>query len=309
MSLPSAAPACQPQARSTVSYPSSTGTAGLPAQQAPLLHAAGPERSCLWLPADLIGRLVDALPMSSMLVAFLVSRAWLEAAGAARSAAKILRWMEELGPAAAVTLAMFDQGLIQVAAFPPRFVGQGLCTLARWQCCLAPHHQQQAFRKLLAAASGLCLAERSRSLCLLAVSLAPVAGSRPEDWSPARLDMLIAAARELPVERQAMIVAPLCGNREDLQGAADGFLAQIAGIVRSWPAHELARPGALFARTIHACVKPGPMTPQIRQQLGHFGFYRLPFLTSQLAAPGRRRAPRSSAARSWRSISTWRKSC
>lgn len=282
MSLPSAAPACQPQAHSTVSFPSSIVPATLPAQRSPVLHATAPEPACLWLPVEVVAQVIDALPVSSVPAASLVSKTWLEGADAARSAARMLRWMDDLD-SGAVTVALFDQWLTQVAAFPPHYVVQGLCALARFQCSLGPQHREQAFRKLLAASS-LCPAQHM-VLCLLALSLAPGARSTPQDLEAVLLDMLLASARKLPVERQAMIVAALCGNQENLQGATKGFLAQIAGMVGSWPARELEQAGALFARTIRACVKSGPITPQICQQLGHLGFYRLPFMTSLFPGP------------------------
>jgi hypothetical protein len=279
MSLPSLVPGCQPHALFPVSTHASPVPDGLPAHAAPVLRTAIPQASDLWLPTEVMARVMEALPVETVPAAALVCKAWYQAADAARSATLLLRCFEDLSVPGAAQSASFGQYLVQVDAFPPRHRLEGLISLARLQRGMAPEEQEQAFRTLMAAACRLCPEDRCALLCVLAIRLAP-SDVKQAAWQPEALETMIGAARTLPVHAQGMIVAALCGNRENLKGASDSFLAQIAGLVASWTAAELSKPGCLFARAIHQCVGSGPITVQTRALLGHFGYYRLPFMTT-----------------------------
>ncbi len=280
MNPPSPVPGCQPQAPYPVSTSSSRAPASLPAQAPPVVRTAIPEASDMWLPTEVMARVMDVLPLENVPAAALVCKAWYQAAEAARSATLLLRCFEDLSVPGAAQSALFAQYMVQVDAFPPRHRLEGLISLARLQRGMAPEEQEQAFRNLMAAASRLCPEDRCALLCVLAIRLAPAADGKQAAWLPGALGMLIGAARALPVQAQGMIVAALCCNRQNLEGASDSFLAQIAGLVASWMLDELKKPGCLFARAIRLCVGSGPITARTRSLLEHFGYYRLPSMTT-----------------------------
>ena len=253
----------------------------------PVLRTATPSTCSIWLPSEVIQKIITYLPIDRMPTAILVSKEWREPM---REVPRLLEKLQEIqnaGHYGSVNAEHFGHLLAQVDLLPSRCVIVGLLQLATFQPYLVPNDWSKIFITLLQRTPSLPLDECRRMLCMLALHLPDHLPGDGETQPPGTVtifgavDMLIAAAQPLPLETQGLVLAALCGKIDAVSEGRSRLYRKVTDIAAKWPKQVVDGEEELgFARAIYKIAVSGAADFQIRDQLRQFTFY-MPFMSQR----------------------------